>query len=63
MEKLVEAWLLRDVYPVIGMDKPSNHDELVEFIVEDVKETADPEEYHSGDFAIAFRRFIESKED
>jgi len=59
--KEVEIQLLGDIYPAIGIDRPENHDDIVEFIVDDVKETADPEEWHSGDVSIAFRRFLESK--
>jgi len=45
----------------IGIDIPSNFEDIVQFIYEDVCETADPEEWHDGDVAIAFRRWIESK--
>ena len=44
----------------IGMDKPANYDEMVEFIFNDVKETAS-DEWTSEDIIIAFRRFIEKK--
>lgn len=46
----------------IGMDRPSNYDEQHAFIVSDIEEVADPVKYHSGDMAIAFRRFIEKGE-
>lgn len=59
MKKEISNWLLTDVYNVIGMDKPSNHEEIVEYIQKDVEEVADPINYHSGDFGIAFRRWIE----
>lgn len=45
----------------IGMDIPDNFEEIVQYCYEDVCETADPEEWHDGDVAIAFRRWIESK--
>jgi hypothetical protein len=45
----------------IGMDAPSNIEELTDFVFEDVNETADPDEWHSGDVAIAFRRWIEAQ--
>lgn len=45
----------------LGMDKPSNFDEIVDFIYKDISETSDPDNWHSGDVVIAFRRFIESK--
>jgi hypothetical protein len=61
MKKEIELHLLGRVYPNIGIDKPSNHDEIVEFIVNDVKESASAEHCQSGDIAIGFRRFIENK--
>lgn len=60
LRKEIETQLLGDIYPAIGIDKPSNHDDIVEFIVNDVEVTADPVEWHSGDISIGFRRFIES---
>ena len=42
----------------IGCDRPVNHDTIVEFILKDVEEAAD-ENFHSGDVAIGFRRWIE----
>ena len=61
MEKEINYWLKVNVYPIIGMDTPHNHEEIVSFIKRDVKETADPKEYHNGDFGIAFRRWIEAQ--
>ena len=61
MKKLAIDNFLRQIYLQIGMDAPSNHDEILEFVVEDVKETADPEDWHDGDVTIAFRRWIESQ--
>ena len=61
LRKEIETQLLGEIYPAIGIDRPENHEEIVDFIVEDVKETADPEDWHSGDVSIAFRRFLESK--
>ncbi len=45
----------------IEMDIPSNFEDIVQYIYEDVCETADPENWSDGDIAIAFRRWIESK--
>jgi hypothetical protein len=59
-ETIIESMLL-DLYMSIGMDRPSNHEDIREFVIDDVNETADPEDWHSGDVAIAFRRWIESK--
>jgi len=54
-------YLLSDIYHRIGIDKPDNHYKIIDFIEGDIKETADPNKWHSGDVDIAFRRFIESK--
>lgn len=54
--------MLMSIYIAIGIEKPQNHDEILDFIIEDVDETADPEDWHSGDVSIAFRRWMESKE-
>ena len=45
----------------IGMDIPDNFEEIVQYCYEDVCETADPETWHDGDVAIAFRRWIENQ--
>lgn len=52
---------LDQLYSKIGIDKPSNHDEIVEFITEDVSVSADPVQWNSNDITIAFRRYMESK--
>lgn len=56
----VEAILI-GIYSAIGMDRPSNHEEILDYIANDVAETADPVEWHSGDVGIAFRRWIEKQ--
>ena len=43
----------------IGMDIPSNFEDIVQFIYEDVCETADEVNWHDGDIVIGFRRWIE----
>lgn len=53
--------MLTEIYINIGIDQPSNNDEILDFVVDDVNETADANDWHSGDVAIAFRRWIESK--
>lgn len=52
--------LLINIFDRINIDTPSNFDQIAEFIYEDVNETADPINWHDGDVAIAFRRWIES---
>ena len=61
MRDTVDQHLTGTIYPAIGIDKPENHEKIVDFIVEDIKETADPDNWHSGDIEIGFRRFLESK--
>jgi hypothetical protein len=43
------------------MDTPSNFDEIVDYCLEDINETADAVNWTSEDVTIAFRRWIESK--
>jgi hypothetical protein len=45
----------------IGMDIPNNFEEIVQYIYEDVCQTADPDNWNDDDIIIAFRRWIESK--
>jgi len=52
--------MILEIYTAIGCDRPDNHNDILDFIVEDIDETADPEDWHSGDVAIAFRRWMES---
>ena len=54
--------LLIDIFDRINIDTPSNFEEILEFVYEDVCETADKENWHDGDVAIGFRRWIESNE-
>lgn len=51
--------LLQSVCSIAGCDLPDNKDDIITFIVEDVEATADPENWHSGDIGIAFRRWME----
>ena len=53
--------MLIDIFDRINIDVPSNFDEILEFVVDDVEASADKENWHDGDVAIAFRRYIESK--
>lgn len=50
-----------DMFDRIGIDTPYNFGEINDFIYEDVDAAADPDKWHDGDVAIAFRRWIESK--
>lgn len=53
------ASMLIDIFNRINIDTPSNFDEILEFVYSDVEETADKENWHDGDVAIGFRRWIE----
>ena len=55
------AGMLIDIFNRITIDVPDNFDEILNFVVDDVDETADKIHWHDGDVAIAFRRYIESK--
>jgi hypothetical protein len=53
--------VLINIWSRMPMDLPTNYDEIVQFVFEDVCETADPIEWSEGDVVIGFRRWIESK--
>ena len=59
MKKEIET-LLIDNFDRMNMDIPSNFDDILEFVYQDVKETADQENWNDSDVVIGFRRFIES---
>ncbi len=61
MKKELITQHLIDIFDRINIDTPNNFDEILEFVYDDVCETADKDNWHSGDVAIAFRRWIESK--
>lgn len=43
------------------MDIPENYEDIVQYIYEEVLETADPIHWSVGDVVIGFRRWIEDK--
>lgn len=53
--------MLINMWASLGMDIPNNYEDIVQYCYEDVCETADPLNWHSGDVAIAFRRWIEEQ--
>lgn len=61
MKKHIEV-MLTAIYMRIGIDRPSNHDHIIDFIVNDVVETRieGDDSFTSEDVNIAFRRFLES---
>ena len=52
--------LLIDNFDRMNMDIPSNFDDILEFVYQDIKETADQENWNDRDVVIGFKRFIES---
>jgi hypothetical protein len=50
-----------DQMAAFGIDLPENYEDIVQFIYEDVCETADPVNWTSEDVRIGFRRWIESQ--
>jgi len=59
-KKDIEIAML-ELFKSMGMDKPNNLDEILDYVLGDVNETADPINWGNGDVTIAFRRWIESK--
>ena len=43
----------------LGIDKPSTFDDIVDFIVGDIQDSADTIGWHTGDIEIGFRRYLE----
>lgn len=67
MEKVKEIreeieGMLLEIYSNIGCDRPDNHDSILDYVINDVLETADLEDWHSGDVSIAFRRWVEEQQ-
>ena len=60
-KKHVIALMLIDIFDRINIATPSNFDEILEFVIEDVDASADKDNWHDGDVSIAFRRWIENK--
>ena len=54
--------LLIDIFDRIGIVTPSNFEDILQYVFEDVSETADPVDWNDDDVAIGFRRWIESNE-
>lgn len=53
--------LLIDIFDRINIEIPSNIEDITQDCYEDVCDTADPVNWHDGDVAIAFRRWIEKQ--
>lgn len=55
--------LLIDNFDRMNMDIPHNFDEILEFVIKDVKENADEENWNNIDVVIGFKRWIEAQTD
>jgi len=53
--------ILLTMFQVLGMDKPSNYEQIANFVFEDVKETSDYPNFNDSDVTIAFRRWMEEQ--
>jgi hypothetical protein len=60
-KKEIEYYLIK-IFIGIGIDRPSNFQAILDFVFDDVNTSADEENWHDGDVAIAFRRWIEEQE-
>lgn len=59
--QFIENYLMQ-MWSILNIDRPSNWDSLLEYIIEDVKSSSSyllDGNYHSGDIELAFRRFFE----
>jgi hypothetical protein len=55
---------LWEMWCKLGLDKPSNWEEFLIFVAEDIEESSNyltNGDFHSGDIEIGFRRFFESR--
>ena len=59
MIRIAEEHLTR-ILVKVGVDRPENFDAIAKFMADDVIESADEEDFNSEDFAIAFRRYVET---
>ena len=50
-----------DIFARIGCDLPDNWEDIVQFVYEDILDTADNNNWNNDDVIIGFRRWIESK--
>ena len=60
MKDEIELQLIQ-LFGYIGMDIPSNYEDIVQYIYEDILDAADVDNWNHSDVVIGFRRYIESK--
>lgn len=53
---------LMKLYKTIGIDKPTNHEDIIQFVSEDVEASTNCGDHTTEDIRIAFRRLIETYE-
>lgn len=53
--------ILISLWATIGMDIPTNYENIVQDVYEDVCETADTQNWNNSDVVIGFRRWIEKQ--
>jgi hypothetical protein len=58
--KEIELCLLA-LFALLNMDKPMNFDQIVDYIFNDMAESADGENWSDGDVVTGFRRWIEGQ--
>lgn len=60
MKLFIEGELLR-LFTSVGMDKPTNFQEIADFVFYDMIDTADLSRYNNADVTIGFRRWMEAQ--
>jgi hypothetical protein len=54
--------VLRKIFTNMFMDVPSNFDDILEYVYDDVCEVADEDDWNDNDVLIGFRRWIEGED-
>ena len=52
-------FILSNIWKLINMNKPENHERIVEYILNDIYLTADPINWNNADVVIGLRRWME----
>ncbi len=61
LKKREISFILSNIWNLIDMDKPENHQQIVDYIFNDICLTADPENWSNGDVVIGLRRWMEEQ--
>ena len=54
----VNVHLMR-MYKTMGIDKPENHEDILDYVVNDLLETADLDNWNASDVTTSFKRWVE----